>query len=752
MSKYPRNESSEDLLLYQEPEPLSAGGLQREAFLEKRRKRLFRLGCCACLLALLLILLPLIFFVGIPKFGQYLVDASVMSIEESIIEKAGSESFLLRLRGNVTDAGMFNADITFNEPVVLKWEGIELARIPMHPINYKAPLATIDELVNVTVTNVTAFTAFSRYMMLHESFVWDMEGSVTVASMGIRIPNLSIKKSLKLKGFNGLKDLVKIESFDLPSDDPRRGIKAVVVASIKNPSPVGVVLGKVEFDMLVNGTKIGAAVAKSLVLLPGNNTLAISGFLVPISSRDDAQVVSKLFTLFMSGDDSIITVSATKVYGDEPAPYIDDALVGFEMNTVFEGAKKLRLIETVAIGDMAMSLGPDAPYKPLLSAPAVVAKFKMPFDFPLEVSKVKQNILVIADGKKIATIDSGWISAFGSSYSGKIVMDLLNVPFAVIPGKEPDFEEFVAKTALGRGNVSMSLTGRCDTVASTAIGEVEIENLPFSSEISIPCMNGFMSVPPKVLTMKVVGGTERGVELALTVKLYNPSQLSLYTGDLTFDLYYANTRFGLAFMKDFKLEPGDNEVSVRALYNPSADALEKAREMLSLQAMGRPVKTACVGTSSSTDIKSLKPAMEQLKMVLTLPGLPNNMIQSTRFMIGPSTVNTGIGEAGMTVFNSFDTPITILSIQAIMLTEGSPLGRMNVVLDSPMIVPPHTAVASTALPLKVQISSVSILATLKGAAGSLRIKVISDLVVRINDYETSLHYEQSDVPSRLEKV
>ena len=43
-------------------------------------------------------------------------------------------------------------------------------------------------------------------------------------------------KTVTLKGFNGLKDGVKIKTFDLPSNDPAGGIRLTLDASTTNVS------------------------------------------------------------------------------------------------------------------------------------------------------------------------------------------------------------------------------------------------------------------------------------------------------------------------------------------------------------------------------------------------------------------------------------------------------------------------------------------------------------------------------------
>lgn len=54
---------------------------------------------------------------------------------------------------------------------------------------------------------------------------------------GIAVESIALsQKAVTLKGFNGLKDAVKIETFDLPSNHPDGGIRLTLESSVTNVS------------------------------------------------------------------------------------------------------------------------------------------------------------------------------------------------------------------------------------------------------------------------------------------------------------------------------------------------------------------------------------------------------------------------------------------------------------------------------------------------------------------------------------
>lgn len=60
---------------------------------------------------------------------------------------------------------------------------------------------------------------------------------LTNAITGIQVDGISLSpKKVTLKGFNGLKDGVKIKSFDLPANDPAGGIHLTIEADATNVS------------------------------------------------------------------------------------------------------------------------------------------------------------------------------------------------------------------------------------------------------------------------------------------------------------------------------------------------------------------------------------------------------------------------------------------------------------------------------------------------------------------------------------
>ncbi|RPD52770.1 hypothetical protein L227DRAFT_646291 [Lentinus tigrinus ALCF2SS1-6] len=165
--------------------------------------------------------------------------------------------------------------------------------------------------------------ADGRAMMLtEESFDWVISGTnLSVAAIGISVPQIALSnKNVTLKGMNSLKGGVKIETFDLPSNDPDGGIHLTLQTNVTNPSQVGVELTSIGFQNFFQKVNIGPASATETFSLSPQSTipLALTGRLIPQKEQSGLDAVSAMLNAFIHGKDSNIVVQADSAgYGLE---------------------------------------------------------------------------------------------------------------------------------------------------------------------------------------------------------------------------------------------------------------------------------------------------------------------------------------------------------------------------------------------------------------------------------------------------
>ena len=213
---------------------------------------------------------------------QKIVDGSVLGIETVLIKDIKEDSFGTSLKGSITNAGPcecrllslllrpgtdvdcccscreVDAKISFLDGLTIEWKGAPIGSIAMPPIDVVGGAGASFE-VNATfkVASVDHLTEFTKAMLTEPSFDWVISGTnlsgkscvrcskvrlgltvswpVAVAAIGISVPGIALSnKNVTLKGMNSLKGGVKIETFDLPSNDPDGGIHLTLQTNVTN--------------------------------------------------------------------------------------------------------------------------------------------------------------------------------------------------------------------------------------------------------------------------------------------------------------------------------------------------------------------------------------------------------------------------------------------------------------------------------------------------------------------------------------
>lgn len=135
--------------------------------------------------------------------------------------------------------------------------------------------------------------------MTGESFQWDIYGqNLSVAALGIEVALISFNKTVSLKGMNGLKNGVIIDSFDLPANDPAGGIHLTLNTTISNPSQVGIALSSIAFNNYFHETFVGPVQSAGAFTLAPSATiqLPLVGRLVP--QNGSSQGLADMGTVF----------------------------------------------------------------------------------------------------------------------------------------------------------------------------------------------------------------------------------------------------------------------------------------------------------------------------------------------------------------------------------------------------------------------------------------------------------------------
>ncbi|EEB94048.1 hypothetical protein MPER_07210, partial [Moniliophthora perniciosa FA553] len=131
-----------------------------------------------------------------------------------------------------------DAKIVFPTGLTVSWAGKPIGTIQMNDVDVVGDIgAEINLESKFQVADINHITEFTKVcgiqtLLTEESFEWEISGDNLT---GVEVSGVSLgSKKVTLKGFNGLKGGVKVESFDLPSNDPAGGIHLTLQASTTN--------------------------------------------------------------------------------------------------------------------------------------------------------------------------------------------------------------------------------------------------------------------------------------------------------------------------------------------------------------------------------------------------------------------------------------------------------------------------------------------------------------------------------------
>lgn len=110
--------------------------------------------------------------------------------------------------------------------------------------------------------------------------------------------------------------------------------------------------------------------------------------------------------------------------------------------------------------------------------------------------------------------------------------------------------------------------------------------------------------------------------------LFNPSNITIGTGDVTFGLNFMDEMIGVAFIQGLLLVPGMNVIPTQVRYQPQGTAEVAAGQLLLENFVQRIVSTTIIsGNDDTTPIESLKAALGSIRLSTDIPPL---MRQSPR--------------------------------------------------------------------------------------------------------------------------
>ncbi|KAF9290066.1 hypothetical protein BGZ68_008024 [Mortierella alpina] len=656
--------------------------------------------CCFCILliVLLAILLPVLYFVVLPKVVQSIVNGSRMSLSQLNITEPTDKGINVTLLGTVDHAGIFPATIEFPEPILVSFKNKVLGKMQLQSVDITGGKATVNDATYFEIVDKDAFSEFAKELLTTKCFVWTLTSVVKVKVLGfIPVAGINLTKDLTLLGMNGFQN-IKLEKFDLPSDAPdNQGALVKLVTSMNNPSPIGVALGSVVLDLFYEGTHLGQVTARDAVLVGGSpSPLTLEGTLYRQSDQQDLENLSVLFSNYLAGKATITTAKGVSVKPDgrDPVSWLSDGIMALTLSVPLQSPVPIQIIQGIHIDDLGIAFHPDASYSPTVQSNSMGAGFKIPFNITISTRSVSNTIAMGYAGKVLGNINNGMPCPASSDIPGQISFSLPPSTLDVLPASQEEFNNFLADLTV-KFEQTFTVLGLSSAVAETAMGVVTLTGIPFNSPVTMKGLN-FNALTPPVSQVMVASGNSDHIQIDNMVELMNPSSLTVSGGSVLLRVYDRTTNqyLGDLSIPKFNIGPGSNPVATQFLFHPTDTALRD--QFLSQYLTGAQFPLHIVGTKASTPLPELQTALSQVSVSSSVSGLipPPKLITSGEAV---ATLNTVLGthqsHVAVTIQNPLATDLYITGLDVQVKWRGSAFGTIN---DSGHILVPAKGRATTA--------------------------------------------------------
>lgn len=247
----------------------------------------------------------------------------------------------------------------------------------------------------------------------------------------------------------------------------------------------------------------------------------------------------------------------------------------------------------------------------------------------------------------------------------------------------------------------------------------------------------------------------------MSFALTNPSNISITVGDINFDviLNEFNSVIGRTYVKDAVIPPGRTVLSGQFHLGEASTNPKAVSQVLGNYLTSASIPLTIVGSSKSTKIVPLLPALSSLKLAATMTGIPGNLIQGVAVegsIIGLIFQNKA--SSRITLKNPLDTVFAIKSVKASVMFKPSSgakpfaVGTIDYTLPSPVSVPAGGTVQTDSWPVSISGSGVEHLIQLLGMLldPAKYFDIQQNVTVVVGGaYNTEMFYYQDKVPFTL---
>ncbi|OQS00831.1 hypothetical protein THRCLA_05838 [Thraustotheca clavata] len=506
---------------------------------------------------------------------------------------------------------------------------------------------------SVDLTNKgQSFGAFVKQLLSQTKTNMGISGAYNVVAKGalgtLHLNDIPLVLTTTMLGMNGLNN-VTIQNFTLPGTHTSAGELFQASSSIWNPSIVNMSVGDVGMGLSTASENFGL-VSGYIKLTHGPNLLSLDGNLIPKLDAHGkmSSSINKFFSNYLSYSDSNVSIELLNVH--TPVPWLKVALQGFKLQTTFPGVdKSFKLIQALATPKMTVHF--DAKAMQMQAKLLAIVGMPSALRLPINITQVAISGSLVFNNLTIGHITIPEQSVQYTELlpgAGHLEIDMKSpVIIKIPPTQESLMASFIKQTMFATDVVyldiaSTSANDGAFPQVKTAMGTMDLSNIPLQGSMAIQGMDGLQKTPVRILSIDIthgllikgyiadiVIGTEVELYLTMKIEMKNPSQLATSLGDLlvniSVDGYGA---LGYAHLFNVTLLCCNESSLVEGQFTLRPESSILADRFLSnfvsgYYSGGNAQNITIHGSKDSSDIKILQPALTQLKLSASVPSLPD---------------------------------------------------------------------------------------------------------------------------------
>jgi len=228
-------------------------------------------------IAIVILVVCLIIFVGVPKIAQHKVDEAELSIDSIVASNTQSDNFTMSVNSTIRISSATAATIEGFEGVMYLEDF--LPHVPFAKLAFPETTGETLQVVNISqftpITDLEAFTRFNTWLLLNETIRVTVEGDTNIHVKGInRAYPISFKKTVTMNGLQNFKGTFLPEStVELQAD--KNGDNFHGIVTVPNRSVVTFEIGNASFTTYMSGKDVGVTYIDNMVLRPGLNNFTL---------------------------------------------------------------------------------------------------------------------------------------------------------------------------------------------------------------------------------------------------------------------------------------------------------------------------------------------------------------------------------------------------------------------------------------------------------------------------------------------